>query len=177
MNENEEKIMKIIIQYYKKNQSMPTRRFIQKKLKYISVSSITQYFKSLENKGYLVRDSLNRIIINNYVITDYNVKRIKVLNLQNEYLNIILNKKKNYLGYRLNNNYFENQGILKNDFLIIEKDKKLNIGDFGLFIINSKYRIMKYNYKDGFYLLEDNEILILNHVNSLGKVIQIIRKI
>ena len=93
--------------------------------------------------------------------------------MNNKYINIILNKNKKYLAYKINNNYFNNIGILKNDILVIEVNKRLKPSDLGLFIIDKKYRIMKYNYKDGFYLLSDNEEILLNKVNIIGKVIMI----
>ena len=34
---------------------------------------------------------------------------------------------------------------------------------------------MNYLYKDGFYVLEDNEQIILHKINIIGKVVMIIR--
>ena len=175
MTEKEEKILKIITQYTRANNTMPTRRFLQKELNYKSINSITQYLKSLEKKGYLKRHN-NKLVIGNVIYND-NLKRIKIINLKNTEIEIVLNKKKNYLGYKLNNNYFKNNYLLKDDVLIIEKRKELGSGNIGLFIIDNKYRIMKYDYKDGFYLLSDNETIYLNHVKIIGKVVRIIRKI
>ena len=176
MNENEEKILQTIISYVKENHIMPTRRFIQKALNYKSVNSITQYIKSLEKKGYLKRDIINKIIINGHITYNNNYKRLKIVNTKNDYIEIILNQKKDYLAYIIKNNYFDKMGIFRNDLLIIEKNKKIKPNDLGLFIIDNKYRIMKYDYKDGFYLLKDNELVVLNHIEIVGKVIQIIRK-
>ena len=176
MTEKEELILKTICQYIKDNNTMPTRRFIQRKLNYKSVNSITQYFKSLEQKGYLKYNNNHKLIIGNSLYNN-NLKNIKIVNQKNQTIELLLNKKKNYLGYRLNNNCFENEFILKGDTLIIEKKKELNVGDIGLFIIDNHYRVMKYNYRDGFYLLSDKETLYLNHVKIIGKVIKIIRTI
>lgn len=175
MTEKEEIIFKIIIEYVKENNTMPSRRFIQRKLNFKSINSITQYFKSLEKKGYLKHVKHKYIIGNS--IYDSGLKKIKIINLKNSEIEVILNKKKNYIGYKLNNNYFRKSHLLKNDILIIEKKNALHEGDLGLFIIDNNYRIMTYNYKDGFFLLSDNETIYLNHVKIIGKVIKIIRTI
>lgn len=176
MTEKEERVLKIIIEYVKENNIMPTRRFIQKRLNYKSVNSITQYFNSLKNKGYLKYNNCHQLTIGN-VIHDNNLKRIKIINSNNQEIELILNKNKDYLGYKLNNNYFKNDYLIKGDILIIEKDKKLHKNDLGLFLIDNKYRVMKYDYQDGFYLLSDKEIMYLNNINIIGKVIKIIKTI
>lgn len=176
MTEKEEIILKIITEYVIKNHTMPTRRYIKNKLNYKSVNSITQYFKSLEKKGYLKYNNNHKLTIGNNIYNS-NIRRIRIINSKNNEIELILNKKKNYLGYKLNNNYFKNEHLLKGDILIIEKKKELHIGDIGLFIINSKYRVMRYDYKDGFYLLSDSETIYLNHVKIIGKVIKVIRTI
>ena len=176
MTEKEETIFNLIIKHIKENNTMPTMRFIQNKLGFKSINSITQYFKSLENKGYLGRNSNNEYVTTAAIFNN-NLKRIKIINLKNKYIEIVLNKNKNYLGYKLNNNYFKKDFFIKNDILIIEENSKLLNGDFGLFIIDNKYRLMKYNYIEGFYVLNDIETLYLNHVKTVGKVIKIIRTI
>jgi len=176
MNKKEEKILAEIINYVKKYCVMPSRRYLQKKFNYQSVNSISRYIKSLEKQNYLIRNSNGKLILNNYSISDSNIKSINIINANNQSINIILSKKKQYLAYKMHNNFFNNLGIIRNDILIIEKKKKLNIDDLGLFIIDGKYRIMKYNYNDGFYLLSDKEELILHTVKIIGKVILIERK-
>ena len=86
-------------------------------------------------------------------------------------------KNKKYLAYKIHHDYFNNQGIIKNDTLIIEETKKIKPNDFGLFLIDNKYRIMKYNYQDGFYILSDWEEILLNRIKIIGKVIMIERKL
>ena len=177
MKEKEELILQEIINYYKDNRIMPTRRLLQKKLNFKSVNSITQYLKSLEKQNYLKRNNDNKLVLNNYSELNKNLKTIKIINMNNKYVNITIDKHKRYLAYKIHNNYFNNQGILRNDVLIVEEKKELKSGELGLFIIDNKYRIMKYEYHDGFYLLSDNEELLLNRVKILGKVIMIERKL
>ena len=177
MKEKEEEIFKEIINYFKDNKTMPTRRYLQRKLNYKSINSITQYFKSLEKQNYLIRNTANKFIINDYIKLDDNLKTIKVINTKNDYLHIIINKNKKYLAYKIHHDYFNNQGIIKNDTLIIEETKKIKPNDFGLFLIDNKYRIMKYNYQDGFYILSDWEEILLNRIKIIGKVIMIERKL
>ena len=177
MTEKEEKILQEIITFYNQNKLMPSIRYLQKKFGYKSTNSISQYLISLEQQKYLIRNSKNKLIINNYS-NDYTkgLKIIKSIN-SNDEINILLNKNQKYLAFKLKNNAFYKRGILKGDLLIIEKNKKINNNDLGLFIINKKYRIMQYLYQDGFYILEDNEQIILNKIKLIGKVIQIERKI
>lgn len=177
MNEKEEKILEEIINYYKENKVMPTRRYLQKVFNFKSVNSITKYIKSLEEQNYLIRNKDNKIILNKYTNENTNLKTITIINMNNKHINLILDKNKKYIAYKIHNNYFNNIGILRNDILVIEINKRLKPNDLGLFIIDKEYRIMRYNYKDGFYLLSDKENVLLNKVNTIGKVIMIERKL
>ena len=176
MNNKEEELLNEITKYVKKNHIMPTRRYLQRKLNYKSVNSITQYIKSLIKQNYLKYNDHNQLTINNYIYNN-NLKTIKILNIKNKYISLVLEKRKKYCGIKINNNYFKKQRIFKNDLLIIEESKRLKQNDIGLFMINNKYRVMKYNYKDGFFILKDDEELILNKINIIGKVVMIERKI
>lgn len=177
MNEKEEKILEEIINYYKENKVMPTRRYLQKVFNFKSVNSITKYIKSLEEQNYLIRNKDNKIILNKYTNENTNLKTITIINMNNKHINLILDKNTKYVAYKIHNNYFNNIGILRNDILVIEINKRLKPNDLGLFIIDKEYRIMRYNYKDGFYLLSDKEDILLNKVNIIGKVIMIERKL
>ena len=176
MNKKEEEILKKIIEYNQKNNSMPSIRYLQKTFNYKSATSIARYIKSLENQKYLTRNNFNKLILNNYSIIN-DIKHIKIINANNKVISIILEKSEKYIAYKIHNNYFNNIGILRNDILIIKIKKELNKNDLGLFIIDNKYRIMKYDYKDGFYILKDNEEMLLNKVKIVGKVIMIERKL
>lgn len=170
MNKKEEQILNEIIKYVKDNSVMPTMRYLQKKLLFKSVNSITQYIKSLEEQNYLKRNSLGKLILNNYN-ENINIKTIKIINTRNNYIHLILNKSEKYIAYKLHNDYFNNIGLFRNDILIVKKTNKLKNNNLGLFIIDNKYRVMKYKFIDGFYILKDNEELLLNKVKILGKVI------
>ncbi len=175
MSEKENELLNHIIDYYQVNKILPTRRYLQKKMNYKSVNSITQYLNKLEKKNYLIRNNENKLILNNYTLRYKDiVKTIKIVNMNNQYIRRVLNKKRNYYGYKMKNNYL---GIHKNDILIIEEKKKLKPNNIGLFIIDGKYRIMKYNYKNGFYILNDYEELILSKVKIIGKVIMVEKKL
>ena len=177
MKEKEEILLNEIVNYYKRNGVMPTRRFLQKILNYKSVNSITKYFKSLEEQNYLTRNSDGKIILNKYVIDNTNLKTINIINTTNETCKLIIDRNKKYVAYKIHNDYFSNIGILRNDILIIELNKTLKDNDIALFIINKQYRIMKYRYQDGFYILKDKEEILLNRVKIIGKVIMIERKL
>lgn len=178
MNQKEEEILREIINYVKENQIMPTRRFLQKKFKFKSVNSITRYIKSLEKNNYLIRNNEGKLILNNAsLFYQDNLKTIKIINLANQRVQLFLDKRKNYLAYRISNNNFCDKGISRGDILIVEINKKPQNNDLGLFIINNKYRIMRYKYKDGFYCLKDKEELVLNKVKLIGKVIIVEKKL
>ncbi len=178
MTEKEEIIIRTINHYYQENKTMPSLRYLQKELGYKSSNSISQYLKKLESKGYLRRNKNNRLIIDNSIFHyNENLKNIEIINRKKDYIKIILNKNKDYIAYQVNNDIFKKRGIIKKDILIIEKKKELDNNDIGLFIIDNKYRIMIYNYHDGFYILRDKEELILNKVKIVGRVILIERKI
>ena len=178
MTNKEEILLKEIKKYFNKNKTMPTIRYLQKKLVYKSTNSIFRLLGKLKDKGYLTKNENNKLIINNSLLNyNNNLKKIKIINRKNSYVNIILNYKNDYLAYQINNNYFKKDGIIKNDILVIQINKKISNNEIGLFIINNKYRIMKYNYLDGFYILKDKEEIILNKIKVIGKVILIERKI
>ena len=170
MNKKEEQILNEIIKYVRDNSIMPTMRYLQKKLLFKSVNSITQYIKSLEKQNYLKRNTLGKLILNNYN-ENTNIKVIKIINTRNDYIHLLLNKNEKYFAYKLHNEFFNNIGLFRNDILIIKKTNKLKNNNLGLFIIDNKYRVMKYKFKDGFYILKDTEELLLNKVKILGKVI------
>ncbi len=172
MNSKEELVLQEIINYVNKNNRMPTLRYLQNKLNYKSINSITEYLKSLEKQNYLTRNKENKLILSKYNVNS-NIKTIEVINSKNTFVRLILDKSEKYLAYKINHNYFIKDGIYKNDLLIIKINKKLKDNDFGLFIIDNKYRIMKYSYKDGFYILTDKEELVLNRVKIIGKVIMV----
>ena len=174
MNEKEIKILKIIIDYYNLNKLMPSIRYLQKEMNAKSTNSIYYYIKKLEEKGYLIRNSSNKQILDNDYKDFFNgLKVIKILNTD-ENVKLILNDNKDYVAYKVDKDIFD---IKKNDILIIEKTKKLKNNDIGLFKFNKRYAIMKYYYKDGFYILENDTKRFYNNVNIIGKVIYLERKI
>ena len=178
MNRHEEIILNEIINYLKENQRIPTMRYLQRKLSYKSVNSISEYIKSLEKQNYLIRSTDGKIKLNKYYDKyESGIKIIKILNTKKDYVHLLLEKNDKYVAYKMHNSCFNNLGIYKNDILIINISKKLKNKDLGLFIIDNQYRIMQYNYKDGFYILKDYEELLLNKVKIIGKVIMVEKKL
>ena len=178
MNKKEEILLREIIDYVYKNKTMPTRRYLQMKLGYKSINSITWYISSLLKQNYLTRNIDGKVVLN--VLSkqyETGLKQINIINSIKDSVSLFLNKNKKYLAYKINHNYFNNIGILKNDILIVETNKKLKKNDIGLFIIDNKYRIMKYDYRDGFYILKDKEELILHKIKTIGKVIMVEKKL
>ena len=177
MNKNEQIILEEIKNYYQKEKLMPTIRFLQNQLHYHSTNSVAYYLKKLEKKGYLKRNNIGQLIINDFYIFNNQIKIIPVLNINNSFIYDLYPQTKDYVAFKIKNNYFIKNNILKEDILIIERTKALHNNDLGLFIINKKYRLMKYQIKDHFYVLEDYELIFLNKVKIIGKVIAVKRKI
>lgn len=178
MNEKEENVLKEIINYVHINKTMPTRRWLQNKLGYKSVTSITWFINSLLKQNYLIRNNEGKVILNDISNNfEQGLKEVDIINSKNEKINLYLNKNKKYIAYKIHHNFFLNDGIIRNDILIIKINNKLKNNDLGLFVIDNKYRIMKYKYQDGFYILKDFEEIILHQVKIIGKVIIIERKL
>lgn len=175
MTNKEAKVLEEIKSYYIENNDMPSIRYLQKKMNYKSSNSISQFLKALENENYLIRNKENNLVLSS-PLYDNNLKTIKIINTK-KLINIFLLKNKKYIGYQIKNDYFKEENIKKNDLLIIEVNKKVQDNDLGLFVINNKYRIMKYNYLDGFHILTDKERIILSKVKLIGKVIRLERNI
>ena len=175
MTNKEQEVLKQIEKYYNENGYMPSIRYIQKINNYKSPNSIYKIFKSLQNKGYLTNDNHKKklIIINSFF--KEKIKCIKVINTNEVlYLNLIDNK--DYLAFKIKKNHFNHLFIKKDDYLIIEKKNKLTNGDLGLFYFNDYYRVMIYQYQDGFYILNDNTQEVLYKVKIIGKIIEIYRR-
>ena len=169
----EENILKIIKDFYKEKGYMPSIRFIQGKLNYKSVNYVYRIMNKLCEEGYLIhyKDTKKWVVAD---IDDTYIK-VKALN-EDDYLLIRQNKKK-YTVYKIKNNNFLNRNILKDDYLIVEKTQKLDNNTLGLFIYNNNYHIMNYNYKDGFYILDDGvNKEYLCKLKIIGKVIGLQRK-
>ena len=177
MSEKQERVLDEIIKYYENNNSMPTIRYLQEKLHYKSTKAVYNHLQKLEKKNYLRRNENHKLVINNHSMKYHEgIKTINILN-STQKISLVLEKDKEYIGFILENNFFIDMHLMKNDLLIIEKNKKIKNNQLGLFIIDKKYRIMKYFYQDGFYILKDNEQIILNKINLIGTVILAERQI
>ena len=88
---------------------------------------------------------------------------------------IDINIDNNTILYQIKNSFFTEYAINKNDYLIINTNIEIKNNELGLFLINNKYRIMKYTYIDGYYILEDNEREILYEIKIIGKVVGVYR--
>ena len=175
MNNKKELILQEIRRYYEVNKLMPSIRYLQKTFNYQSTNTIYKYLISLEDEGYLTRNSYHNLVLNNYS-NKHTIRNIKILNSKRS-LSLYLDNDHKYTAFVNQHNYFEKYNILKGDILIIKKKNKLQNNDLGLFLINNQYKIMKYTYKNGFYILEDIEEIILHKVKIIGKVVMVERKI
>ena len=164
LNDKELIVYETIYDFINKNDYSPTIRELCKILNYKSTKTIYNYLNKLKEKNFISFNNKRKrtIIINaniNNKVTVINTKKIIEINVNSD-----------YLIYQIKNNYFEKHFIKRNDYLIINIKKKIKNNDLGLFIINNEYRIMKYNYLDGYYILEDNTKEVLNKINLIGIV-------
>lgn len=168
----------LIFNYAKINNKYPTLNEIKKISNYKSYNSIYRLLHVLEDKNYLVYNKktkeityLKDITIKGYVstISFLNEKRnINICNLDNT---------KEYVAFSYHYNNLNNYCIQKGDILIIEKSLLHINNKLVLVLINDKYMILKYEKKDSFiYLSNDNNSYILNSFdNIIGKVKMVIR--
>jgi len=169
LNEKELLIYKTIYKFINKNNYSPSIRELCNLLNIKSTKTICKYLKTLMEKNFINyhQQKKRTIMINKNINNKINVINTKKI--------IEINFNSNHLLYQIKNNYFKNYNIKKNDYLIINIEKKIKDNDLGLFIINDKYRIMKYMYLDGYYILEDNTKEVLNKINLVGIVESVYR--
>lgn len=169
LNNREITIYNEIYNFISKNNYSPTIRELCKILNIKSTKTIYLYLKKLNDKKMITYQPNKKrsIIINK----SFNNKLV-VINTNTE---MKININSNHLIYQIKTNNFEKCHLKKNDYLIINIKKKIKNNDLGLFLINNEYRIMKYNYIDSYYILEDNEKEILNSINLIGTVEAIYR--
>lgn len=169
LNDKEKRVLEAINEYIKEHEYSPTIRDLCQILGYKSTKTIWTYLHKLQEKKLI-----------NY---KHNKKRNITLNKINSPLIAINTSEKLTLLnkecviYHVKSNFLKEFNILKNEYLIIDTSKCPKNNQLGLFIINNEYRIMKFNYKDGYYILNDNETEILHKVNIIGKVVGLYKTI
>lgn len=168
MTENEVKIFEIIKRYIDNYNEGPTLREIQNKLGYLSISNIYSNVLKLDKKGYII----------------YKKGRKKGIYLpstkKNIYLKTINTKKMSFsfcnkIIYKVKGDYFSNINIHNSDYIIIDKNKKILTKGLGLFLIENKPRLMKYEVIDTYYILTDYETLYLDRIDFLGRACGLLR--
>lgn len=169
LNDKEKRVLEAINEYIKEHEYSPTIRDLCQILGYKSTKTIWTYLHKLQEKKLI-----------NY---KHNKKRNITLNKINSPLIAINTSEKLTLLnkecviYHVKSNVLKEFNILKNEYLIVDTSKRPKNNQLGLFIINNEYRIMKFNYKDGYYILNDNETEILHKVNIIGKVVGLYKTI
>ena len=170
MSLQDQNILNEIISYYREKNVMPPIKYLKEIFQYKSRNAIYKHLKKIEQNGYLNKINGKFMLNENSFLLNNGIKVIKIIN-SNKTISLYLDKEKEYIGFILKNNFFVKNNLIKRDILIIEKSKKIKDNDLGLFLINDNYRIMNYHYQDGFYVLEDNEQVILNKIKLIGKVV------
>lgn len=168
-----EEIFKEITDYYEKNLSMPTIRYLMNKFGYHSTNIVYKYLKKLEEEQYLVRNINNMLVLNKKYTT--NIKEIPIVNSK-EKIKVILEKDKDYLGYMIKDNRLIKDNIIKKDILIIEKGIP-PIKGIALFNINNTYIVGNYELKDNYFIIDYENTIVCDINNYIGKVILLERNI
>ena len=168
----------LIEEYYKETKTLPNLNILKKLTNYKSYNTIHKYLDKLEDYNYLKYDKERKEII---YLKGYenNLHTIPFIN-KTEFIKININNSNplnNYVALKINNNNLKNMGINRNDILIIEKSKTYLNNKFVLVNIKNKYKVFKYQKKDGFtHLINDKNIIpLINNNPIIGKVILLIR--
>lgn len=169
LNDKEIKIYETIKSFIKDNGYSPSIRDLCKILNIKSTKTVYNYLVKLKGKKIIdfpksQKRSLSITNTVNYSLLIINTKNMMTFDIEN-----------NHLLFQIKNNFFNEYFIKKNDYLVINVKKRIKNNDLGLFLINDEYRIMKYTYYDGYYILEDNKKEVLYQINLLGVVEKIIR--
>lgn len=147
----------------------PTVREICRIKNLSSPSTVQMHLNSLAEKGYLKKDKAKsrtiELILKNECLNKKNdIIQIPFKdNQKNEYLNIcssLAPKNDNLFAYLIKTNDLTNHNILKNDIVIIQKQKTITNNDIGVYI-------------------EENKIIFEKTKNSenFGKIVSVYRNL
>ena len=166
--------------YYENNNIFPNLKTIKKISKYKSYNSIYKYIKVLEDNNYLKYDydkkeiiHLKGCIVKNTILQIPYINKDKYFKIDNS----ILNEKENYYIYKVLNNDLKKEGIIKNDLVIIDRNKTYINNKIILFKENNNYNLYKCVKKDEIIRLKNNQKIInlITTNNIIGKVVLLIR--
>ena len=170
----------IIINYYKKNHTLPNINTIKKITNYKSYNSLHKYLNILEKNNYLKYNHekkeisyLKGMINNNHILKIPYIDQEKYFQIEDS----LLKKDEDYYIFKVADNNLNNLGINKNNLVIIEKSKIYANNDIVLIKQKNKYHLYKCQKKDEFIRLI-NDIKSINIITTnilIGKVVLIIK--
>ena len=178
LTKKQEQFFQLIKNYYKTNNILPNLNTIKKISNYKSYNTIYKYLKILESINYLKYDKDKKEIT--YLMGCSNkIHTIPFIN-KKEFIKIEINKLdnfSNYVAFQIDDNNLKKLGIIKGDIVITQKNNTYLNNKFVLVNIKNKYKVFKYQKKDGFtHLINDKDIIpIINNNNIIGKVVLLIR--
>lgn len=169
LTKKQEEVLDCIKEFIANYGFPPTVREICKAKNLSSPSTVQMHLNSLAEKGYLKKDkaksrTIELIVENEYLNKKNDIMQIPFKDSQkNEYINIpysIVPKNDNLFAYLVKNNDLINHNILKNDIVIIQKQKTITNNDIGVYI-------------------EENKIIFEKTKNSeiFGKIVSLYRNI
>ena len=169
LTNKQEEILLFIKKYIAKNDYPPTVREIASSVNLSSPATVHVHLKNLIQKGYIKRSSTNHRMLELLVpnefentITDEIIIKLLQNNKRNSSIKLLkssINKYKDVIAFKIDNNNMKEFGILKNDILLFELKNNFSKDDIILFENNNNYIVNTYHNQD----------------NIIGKLIKLYR--
>jgi repressor LexA len=190
---NEEKILKFILEYLKSNQKPPTIREIATAVGLKSTSSVSYYLKKLEKKGLLVRETgISRNLKLTAIKTDVGKSLLPVVgtvragepiyaeeNIET-YLDLphYFANKGDFL-LRVKGDSMTDAGIFENDLLLIRQTPVILPGEIGVFLVDGEATVKEFKIINGRPALVPKNpfytIIYPDELMVVGKVVAVLR--
>ncbi len=190
-------VLDFIVQYIQKNGYSPTLRDIADAMGLSAVSTVHEHIVALEEKGVLKRHHDER---RGFEITDENIatlhRAVKIPILgkfqlnkpiqpvkENQSLHIpnrMIDGEERSYALKVDDNQLREEGILKNDFVVIEEEQELEDGQPGVLILENGGAVLKKFYQEATRirlepLYSNKRSEFVNQVQIQGKIAGVIR--
>ena len=188
LTKKQEKILIYIKKYIAKNDFSPTIREIAKANSLSSPATVHAHLKNLIDKEYIRRNPTNKRVIDLLVPNEFEVKitdtkTIPLFSniLQSRTITIpkILEKDNQLFAFQIDDNNIFKLNIEKNDIIILEKINTYNKEEFLLIKLNNQLLIRNIIKDGNKYIvcpINNQDDIILNEINIIGKPISLYRK-
>lgn len=198
----QQKVLDFIETYIDSNNDSPTLFEIQKFLGVKALSTVHQYIKSLEQKGYLQKDAnaarginyiMNagryigqfiRIPMVGTIVAGYPLEAVEEISEYLTFPSSSFSETKEYFALKVKGDSMVDSYIMEDDLVIVEKTHLVSDGDLVVALVDGGNATLKHFFKHA-----DNQIRLqpanqkykpfiypVGEVEIQGKVVQIIRK-